>query len=210
MTTYAFPSITPNEMDVQLVSNTAIFQSPLTGAIQTLDRGGERIQVTMTFRALRSESSNLGAITKASWRHFMTAFIAKLNGRQHRFTLPYFPINNLGAWSGSPVVDGANQTGNSLLIDVPSTTVVPYGVAGDWFSVNGELKIVTASFNVVADAGTVTFAPRLRASPPNSTALISSSPSGTFILLDDPVWTNYPGPNGPRSDLTITAIEDIS
>lgn len=208
MATYAFPDVTPNTMEVQLVSNTAIFKSPLSSAIQTLDRGGEHIMVTMTFRGLRSWS-NINADTSA--RSLLTGFIAKLNGRQHRFTMKMFCNSKLGQWANTVLVAGANQLGTTLDVDAAGAgSFTPFAHQGDWFSVNGELKICTATVAMTSDAATLEFSPRLRTAPPDNDPVTHTDPTGTFMLLDDPVWTNYPGQSTNLSDLTIRAIEDVA
>lgn len=198
MTTYSFPSVTPTNTQIQLTSNTATFISPFTGAIRTLDRGGERWSIALTY-------SNLSGADKA----VMTAFLAKLNGQQHRFTLHNHAESNRGAFGGTPLVAGGSQTGTSLDVDGCSTTVTNWIREGDWFSVNSELKICTADAN--SDGGgavTISFAPRLRSAPADNAAITTTAGTGVFLLTDNGVsWSNRPG---GFSDLTIQAVEDIA
>lgn len=197
MTTYAFPSITPSSTVWELVSNTAVFRSPLSGALQTLDRGGEVWRVRMTFQ-------NLTGADKA----VLKAFLAKLNGQQHRFTVYDHGNVQRGAFGGTPLVAGAGQTGNTLNIDGCSTTVTNWIRAGDMFAVNGELKMCVADAN--SDGGgaaTLTFVPRLRTAPANNDPITTTNPTGTFILEDNVSgWDNRPG---DFSAFTVSAIEDI-
>lgn len=198
MTTYTFPSITPNATQIQLLSNTAAFISPITGATQTLDRGGERWQMTMTF-------TNLTGANRAD----MQAYLAKLNGQQHRMLIPNHAESNRGAFGGTPLVFGGSQTGNSLNIDGCSLTVTNWIRAGDWFGVNGELKLCTADANSDGSGNvTISFVPRLRASPADNAAITTSGAAGTFILSQPNVgWSNTPG---GFSDMTVTCFEDIT
>jgi len=202
MTTYSFPSITPTTTQIQLISNTATFVSPLSGATQTLDRGGERWLMTLQFM-------NLSGANRAT----MTAFLAKLNGQQHRFTLKNHAENNRGAFGGTPLVAGGSQTGTSLNIDGCSDGITNWIREGDWFSVNNELKICTADANSSSASpggGTLTlnFAPRLRSAPADNAAITTSSGTGVFMLMENGAsWSNEPG---GLSSLTIQAIEDIA
>jgi len=201
MTTYAFPSITPNSMTWSLESNTAVYVSPLSGTIQTIDRGGERWRVLMNFRNLTGDD-----------RAELRAFLAKLNGQQHRFTLRDFSVTNRGAFGGTPLVVGAGQTGTSLNIDGASVSVTNWIRAGDMFSVNGDLKMCVADAN--SDGGgavTLTFTPRIVTAPADNAPITTSNPTGVFMLAS-PVssWINTPGPVGGFSDFTIDAIEDIA
>jgi len=74
MTTYTFPSITPSSNTFELVTNTRTFQSPLTNSVQTVVRKGSLWKVSMRFNNLTGDD-----------RAEMQAFLAKLNGQQHRF-----------------------------------------------------------------------------------------------------------------------------
>ena len=76
MTTFAFPSITPTTNTFELVSNTRTFQSPLTNAVQTSSRKGSLWKASLQFNNLSGDD-----------RQEMQAFLVKLNGQQHRFTL---------------------------------------------------------------------------------------------------------------------------
>ena len=198
MTTYSFPAITCNAMTVDYVSNTDIYQSPISGAIQSVDRGGERLLATMQFNNLVGED-----------RALMTAFVAKMNGHQHRVNLPYQAISNLGNYGGTPLVNGASQTGNSLIIDGASISITNWAREGDWFSVNGEMKIITADANSDGAGNvTLTFSPRLRSSPANNAAIETTTPTGVFLLLNHSVqWANRPG---GFMDVSLSFVEDIA
>lgn len=201
MTTYSFPAVTPNESSLEIVSNVKTFKSPISGTVQTIDRGGEFIVARLVFRALEGAA-----------RASMIAWLAKLNGTQHRFTLHNHAEQNRGAFGGTPLVAGAAQTGNSLDIDGCATGVTNWIRAGDFFSVNGELKICTADAN--SSGGglvTIAFAPRLHTAPANNDPLTTSGGTGVF-MLDNPrtAWTNRPGnPGGHFSDVSIVAVEDV-
>jgi len=198
VTTYAFPSIAPSTTSVQLVSNTAIFQSPLTGAIQTLDRGGERWAMTMQFNNLKGDDVGV-----------MTGFVARLNGQQHRFTVQNHAEPQRGVLTGTPLVAGASQTGTSIDIDGATTGQTGWIKAGDWFSVNGELKMCVEDADSDGSGNvTINFIPRLRTSPADNAAVTVSDATGTFLLSNNGVaWSNAPG---GFTSLTIECIEDIT
>ena len=196
MTTYSFPAVTPTSSTVELLSNTATFQSPITGTVQSVDRGGERWRITLQYMNLKNAD-----------RAVMQAFLARLNGQQHRFTLHNHDEPQRGVLSGTPLVAGASQTGVTLNIDGVGT-VSDWIMAGDWFSVNGELKMAVLDANSSGGAATLTFVPRLREAPADNAAVTVSSGTGTFILDGNSVsWSNRPG---GFSDLSFSAIEDIA
>lgn len=196
MTTYVFPSIVPSASTWELLSNTATYVSPITGSVQSLDRGGERWKVTMAFQYLHADD-------KAE----MKAFLTKLNGQQHRFTLYDHSQVQRGNFGGTPLVFGGSQTGTSLNIDGVSNTT-DWIRAGDYFAVNGELKMAIADTDTAAAAGTLTFRPRLRSAPADNDPITTTNPTGTFLLADNSVgWANLPGDFG---NFTIVCIEDIA
>ena len=198
MTTYAFPSVTPNTSNIELISNTSRFVSPISGAIQTIDRGGERWMISLQYRNL--QGANLGT---------MLAFFTKLNGQQHRFTLHNHAENNQGSFGGTPLVAGASQTGTSLNIDGCSFNITNWIKGGDWFGVGGALKLATADANSDgAGLLTLSFGPRILTAPANNDPITTTVGTGVFLLANNGVkWSNRPG---GFSDLSITALEDIA
>ena len=198
MTTYVYPSITPSESTVEFLSNTATFVSPITGAIQTLDRGGERWRISLVHRNL-----------KAAERGELSGFLVKLNGQQHRVTLFNHAEANRGAFGGTPLMAGASQTGNSINVDGCSLSVTNWIMAGDWFSVSDELKLCTADANSDGAGDiTISFVPRIRTAPLNNDPLTTTAGTGTFILDSSSVsWSNNPG---GFSDFSVSFVEDIT
>ena len=84
-----------------LVANTAVFESPLSGAVQTLELPGARWALSMSFPALQDPDAGT-----------LMAFLAKLRGRANRFTCHNFARPALkGTGSGTALVKGAGQTG---------------------------------------------------------------------------------------------------
>ncbi len=198
MTTYAFPALTPNRSVVELVSNTERFQSGISGAVQTVARDG-------AFWRLRMNFTNLKADDKA----VLKAFVSRLEGQRHRFTVHDHGNVQRGAFGGTPLVAGANQLGTQVTIDGATASVTNWIRAGDMFSVNGELKMCTADANSDGSGNvTVNFVPALRNAPADNAAITTANPTGTFMLeANDVGWSNKPG---DFSDFTLIAVEDIS
>lgn len=106
---------------------------------------------------------------------------------------------------GELFVDGAGQLGTQLNYygADPSQTVFR---VGEYFSVNGELKVATFnSFSSSSGTGTVVFEPALRNPPPADEPIAISKPTATFRLAN-PIggWTL--SPNRIHS-FTLTAVE---
>lgn len=177
MTTIAWPSgLVPAEQDWGLVSNTAEMTSPLSGSIQTQEWPGARWMASMTFNGL----------TGAPYRE-AAAFFTKLRGRANRVALrDYGYTGARGAATGTPVVNGAGQTGASLNVSGFTPGVTNILRAGDYFQVGVELKLVVADAN--SDGGglaTLVFEPPLRAAPANGAGIVTAAPAAIMMLKQD-------------------------
>ncbi len=198
MTTYAFPAVTPSKSTLELVSNTRSFVSPLTNAIQTTNRKGSYWKISMEFK-------NLTGADRAT----MQAFIASLNGMEHRFSVQDHSFTSMrGAGGGTLLVNGAGQTGSTLNADGATASTTNYLRPGDYISFNNELHMVTtdASSNGSGEVSIV-IAPPIR-KPTNDNDVIDYSipVSGIFILTSPAGWDNRPG---GFSTLNIEGIEDV-
>jgi hypothetical protein len=158
--------------------------------VQTIEMPSARWRFSFTLDQLEEADAAL-----------MQAFLAQLRGQAGRFFM-YNMARTAprGIATGTPLVKGASQTGTSLITD--GWTISQTGIlkAGDFFSVNGELKMVVADCN--SDSGgnaTITFEPPLRAAPADNAALTTASPTATFKLTADdngwstraPLWTTF-------------------
>lgn len=198
MTTFAFPSITPTEVSFGMVANTRSFTSVFSGAVQTVERAGGRLKMMMAFRN-RSDAE----------RQELIAFLMRLNGMEHRFTVRDYGHTQRGAFGGTPLVKGAGQTGASLLIDGCTPNVTNWIRAGDQFQVGTELKVVTADANSnVSGEVTILFRSALRTSPADNAAITTISPVGVWMLANDTIdWSTGAGP--AFSDFVVEAVEDV-
>lgn len=197
MTTYSFPSITPSSSTFELVTNTRTYRSPLTNAVQTVGRKGSLWRATLQF-------NNLTGADRAA----MQAFVTKLNGQEHRFNLHDHSFTRRGTGGGTLRVNGANQSGASLVCDGATASVTNYLREGDYVSFGNELHLITADTNSDGSGNvTLSIAPPIRKSPADDTAIDYTSPvSGVFMLASPASWSNQPG---VFSSFTIEAIEDV-
>ncbi len=197
MTTFAFPSITPTKNTFELVANTRTFQSPLTNAIQTSSRKGSLWKASLQFANLSGDD-----------RREMQAFVVKLNGQQHRFTLHDHSYTRRGAGGGTLLINGGTQSGTSLVCDGATASVNNYLRAGDYISFNNELHMVIADANSDASGNvTLSIAPPIRKTAANNTVVDYLTPvSGVFMLAGPASWDTQPG---IISSFTIEAVEDV-
>ena len=197
MTTFAFPSITPATNTFELVSNTRTYQSPLTNAVQTASRKGSLWKASLQFNNLSGDD-----------RKVMQAFLVKLNGQQHRFTLQDHSHTLRGAGGGNLVVNGASQSGTTLVCDGATANVNNYLRAGDYVSFNNELHMVVADTNSDGSGNvSISIAPPIRKSPPDDTIVYcAAQDQGVFMLAGPASWNTT---IDIHSSFTIEAVEDV-
>ena len=177
MTTYTIPTTVGfSSVEFGLENNNQVFESPLSNSIQVSELTGARWYATF----------NLPPMKKDNALEYI-GFLQRLQGRVHSFF--GYDANHRspsGTIAGSTLlVDGANQTGTSLTLDggANSTLVLK---AGDFFSVNNELKMITA--NATTDGSgnvTVNFVPSLRSSPGDDAVITTTNPVCTMKLTGD-------------------------
>jgi hypothetical protein len=198
MTVYAWPALTrklPAQFDWQLVSNTQSFQSPLSGAIQTVEMPGARWAAQFTLNVLDANDA-------ATWR----AFTAQLRGQSGRFALWNMARPTpRGIATGTPVVSGAGQSGNTLTTSGWTASTAGILKAGDFIGVNGELKILVldATSNGAGQA-TLAFEPPLRSSPANGAAIVTNKPTATFKMDDDTARSTTTAPGFDSVSISAT------
>lgn len=193
MTTYAFPSVTPNQAVYRYVSNTITHRSWLSSFVQTQSFGGELWAATLYFRVGLAD------------RNELTGWFAKMNGSEHRVTLPVHKLAQRGAFGGTPVVNGASQVGTQLTVSGCSNNITNWIRAGDWFTVNSELKMATADASSDGSGNiTINFRPRIRVSPSNGASLETTAPTGRFLIVSPSLeWSLVP------EDVAETSIEFV-
>jgi len=111
MTTYTFPAITPSANTFELITNTRTFQSPLTNAVQTVQRKGSLWKASLQFNNLTGDN-----------RAEMQAFLAKLNGQAHRFYLPDHGFVRRG--SAPSIAQQLVTAGNFVYQPIAATYVI--------------------------------------------------------------------------------------
>lgn len=134
------------------------------------------------------------------------AFLA-LNGAENTF---YFsdPLNTraLGVGTGTPLVNGADQTGSALITDGWTANTIDILKAGDWLSIDDKLYRTTASVDSDATgAATLSLWPKIRTAPADNAAIsLGADARGTFRLLELPA-TGYDTSNMLKAGTTFTA-----
>lgn len=173
-------TLIPHEMTLGVASNAKTFQSPFTGAVQTVSYPGAKVKVTLKY-------SNL---TQAQADELET-LLMELDGQAGRVRLWDFRarlVSSPQPVNGHPVVAEATamRTVCTTRGWTPGAKVL---TRGQWVQIGTELKRVLS--DVTADASgaaTLRIAPMLRSTWPSGTALTVDRPCGIF-QLDKDEWS---------------------
>ena len=176
----AFPAIrNPSEVSWRLRARTQTHTSPFDGTVQTLAMPGARWEATLTWRTLPPADYRL-----------LEAFLASMGGMAGRFW--YGPVHapRRATGGGSPVINGASQTGATMSMRGFSANAQAF-LAGDWFSytdTGNRRRLHQVTADVTANGSgvaSVPIAPAIRRAGADGAAVTIASPTGTFMLASD-------------------------
>jgi hypothetical protein len=161
--------------------NTQIFESPISGSVQTSELTGGKWMATF----------NLVTLTRAEAQAWI-AFLVKLRGMSGRF-YAHDPSNvsALGDLTGSnPQINGGGQTGKSLLVSGFAASTTGVLLAGDAISFDTatwrERHIVTADVDSDSSGNaTLPLAFPMRQSPIQNDLIRTTSASCIMRLADN-------------------------
>ena len=158
--------------------NTQVYGNAITQQMQRKSTTGARWSATYQLPPLKRESY-------AEW----VSFFSLLQGRLKTFNA-YDPngVTPRGIGTGTPLVNGGSQTGTSLITDGWTANQTGILKKGDYFTVNSELKMMTADVNSDESGdATLVFQPPLRNSPSDNAPITVSHPSCEMILMTDSI-----------------------
>jgi hypothetical protein len=149
--------------------------------------------ITAFAKASWAARVSLTILTEQQGRDWAGA-LAALSSMENYFRMT--PPGYTGTiYTGStPQVNGAGQLGTTLSIKNCTPSAVVFR-PGEYFEVNGELKIVTATATANGSGvASVSFQPALRAAPTDSATVTISSPKTKFRLANPSAsWQIQPG-----------------
>ena len=176
MTDFTWPSsvIPATPIVAEWLDNTRSFISPLSGTVRTETQSGGRWALSIPIIGEKN-SIDLGLIE---------AFIYRLNGKEHRAVIHDFSYQRNGAGGGTPLVNGAGQTGLSLITDgwTVSTLVLR---AGDRIGVSNQMIPVVADVTSNGSGqATLSLAHPIRTAPSNNASIEITNPTARYILIN--------------------------
>ena len=157
-----------------------VARSPFTGAQQEHAFPGQWWEGSILVGP--AERSDAGAIT---------AWLVSLNGKEKTFLLgdpaAVTPQGAASSTPGTPVVNGASQTGAALICDGAPNNITDYLKEGDYVQLGtgSSTKLHMVLEDVSSDGSgnfTLNLWPNLRSSPSNNATLVVTSAQGRFRL----------------------------
>lgn len=177
-----FPSsIYLSGFSIRGVNAVSSSQSPFDFSQQVYDFGGEMWEVNASLPAMNRETAG-----------DYIAFILKLKGKKGTFLLPVPEATPRGVATGTPLVDGGSQTGDSLDIKGATASVTGWLKAGDWIQLGtgADTRLHRVLDDVDTDGtgdATINIYPSLRTSPSDNAAVTVSNCKGLFKLTEEPI-----------------------
>jgi hypothetical protein len=188
-----YPLTFPTQTGVAAVEFTAtdvvsVSQSPFTFSQQVVRHAGARWSATISIPPVKRSDSE-----------YWNSFLLRLRGQFGTFLLGdpngATPRGSAASAAGTPVVNGASQTGNELNIDGLPASATGYLKAGDYIQLGS--ASTSRLYKVLEDVdsngsgeATLNLWPDLRSSPADGAAVVVSSAKGVFRLSNnEAVWT---------------------
>jgi len=163
----------PATIDFTLQDIVASVDNPFTGAQQFQDWQTSFIEASVSMPPLTAKQA-------PAWIAFLMSLRGSLNVFQLGDPLRTAPQ---GSGAGSPAVNGANQTGYSLLTKGWTASAAGVLLPGDWLQIGYRLYSNLAIVNADGSGGaTLSIWPQLRESPADSDAIILNNTKGLFRL----------------------------
>jgi hypothetical protein len=191
------------QVTLRAVNQTAMTMSPFTYKQQIYNHSGQRWEAECQVPPLKRDDAE-------EW----IAWLLSLNGRAGTFLMGD-PLGDTarGTLGGTPVVNGADQVGNSLTIDGCSNSITNWIKAGDYVQLGSgstaTLHKILQSVNTNASGqATLDIWPSMRTAPADGSTIVTSNAVGRFRLNSGQQdWTIN---NISSYGITFAAVEAIT
>ena len=162
-----------NSLNISSVQPTFVSRS-ISGRRQSRQIGGQYFRMRASFPPM----------TRAEFAPIY-AFVMKQRGRYESFTLIPPVLNaGLGSPAGTPLVNGASQTGRTIVTDGWSASITIFK-AGDYLKFANHDKVYTVTADATSDGSgdsTISIEPALVTSPADDSAITYTSVPFTVAL----------------------------
>jgi hypothetical protein len=188
----------PTEIRIKPRAIVSLAVSPFSGAQQAYQHQGQFWQADVT----------MPEMSRAYAAPWMAAFL-QLNGRYGTFRLGNAATQTpQGVATGTPLVKGASQTGQSLITDGWTASVTGILKQGDHIQIEDRLYMVMVNANSDGSGNaTLDIWPRLRAAPADNAVVTINNCTGIFRLVSNEMpWTHK---SADRIEIAFSAVEAI-
>lgn len=160
------------------INTVGVARSPFTHTIQVQEFSGQSWGADVTFPDMtREEAENFNAFLLALCGQKGTFYLGDPLAKQPR-----------GVGGGNPRVNGANQTGNSVITDGWPANTTGLLLPGDYIQIGTGLhKCLTTVTSDSSGNATIDIWPRLGISPANDELIITNKTVGVFRLTENVV-----------------------
>jgi hypothetical protein len=164
----------------------AMSRSPFTGQQQIYNWQSSWLEASLSYQPMTN-------VQFQPWGGFLMGMQGIANIFQ--FGDPNM-LKPMGSGSGSPLVDGANQTGYSLATRGWTAFAAGVLLPGDWLQIGYRLYRNVGVVNADGSGhATLTIWPNIRESPLDGTVITLNNTQGVFRLKKNtPGWSVKPGP----------------
>lgn len=192
-------------VNLRAVNAVSISESPFTFKQQVIAHSGQRWEAEISMPAMQRADAE-------AW----ISFLMSLNGLKGTFLLgdpnASTPRGSASTAAGTPVVNGADQTGDSLTIDGCPTSATGYLKAGDYIQIGGGSaatlhKVLTDTDTNASGQATLDIWPYIRTAPADDATVIVSNAKGLFRLGSN--QTEWSINEAAIYGITFPAIEAI-
>jgi len=197
-----FPSIGIRSMMIRARSVVGVAQSPFTLSQQVYKHQGQAWEAEVTLPPMKRDEAEQ-----------IASFLLKMNGQYGTFLLGD-PANTAprGVGTGTPLVNGGSQTGDSLITDGWTISTTGILKAGDWIQLGSgsATRLHKVLDDVNSDASgnaTLSIWPSLRSSPSNNAQITVSSPKGQWRLASNEI--QYSIDEASVYGITFACVESL-
>lgn len=198
-----FPaSIGVSSINIRAKTVVGVSSSPFTGQQQVYKHQGQWWEAEVSLPPMKRDEAEQ-----------VVAFLIKMNGQYGTFLMgDFLSTAPRGVGTGTPLVNGASQTGDELVTDGWTVSTTGILKAGDWIQLG---SASTATLHKVLDDvtsdgsgnATLNIFPNLRSSPGDNAVITINSPKGRWRLASNE--TDYAIDNASIYGMTFACIEAL-